>query len=456
MPLSISLNRSGDKRMRTAAKTRDDTNNYNGDSPAAAAAAVYRPPQANRPSPRRPSAGGGGGGSSGWLQPIWGLISPSPSPVGAAPTSPPSPPRTARNGRLSAMGSRSRSAHPSLSGTAASPPSPSALSLTSSPTSLDSAMDLPDSPPHSAYLSILPRESSLGRMNVPPFFNTDPPPPLPGAARFKTVTHPQVYRGSATNQVDVSETDPWVSVEHRWLALEERRLDLEERRLGLAARMLTLLETQAAQQPVVAQPSHEPVSVGKLVEPSLPVAAPATATATSTRNGAAANAAAAPKVAAVKSANDITDEPPMVFNSYCWRNSRTQVNSEIKQGQNKPSALQAVGPLDPRDVHKWLIDKGFESWLDVAKLGDGEPLFSQLVEALSRASIVVAYISDEYVKSDNCKKEWFFAKHQLKLAVIPVIVGDKPKSGDYPRWMLSEIGFDMDHPRCVTTSRPRQ
>ncbi|KAI8803381.1 ankyrin repeat-containing domain protein [Cladochytrium replicatum] len=116
---------------------------------------------------------------------------------------------------------------------------------------------------------------------------------------------------------------------------------------------------------------------------------------------------------------------------------------EYSAGKRDEKDLDRAGALDPRAAYRWLRDAGFPAWLDVAELGDGEPLFGQLVEALKQAAVVVAFVSDEYSRSANCRKEWYFAKTELGLPVIPVIVGSHPTPGKKPEWRLSEIGFDM-------------
>ncbi|KAJ1555451.1 hypothetical protein HK405_001678, partial [Cladochytrium tenue] len=205
--------------------------------------------------------------------------------------------------------------------------------------------------------------------------------------------------------------DQWFAIQNQWLAIEQRRLDLEDRRLQIAERLLVLEERRleamltGAIGPAVATPhAAQAQQVGMLIGSAATTAVPIAGTNREV-------AVAEPMV---------STGAPMVFNSYCWRNSRSQVAEEVRQGKNKPEAVEVTGLLDPREVHKLLETEGIDSWLDVARLGDGEPLFAQLVEALTQASVVVAF----YLTSQPA-------------------VGNKSQQAHPPKWALSEIGFDM-------------
>ncbi|KAJ3378785.1 Ankyrin repeat domain-containing protein 55 [Entophlyctis sp. JEL0112] len=72
---------------------------------------------------------------------------------------------------------------------------------------------------------------------------------------------------------------------------------------------------------------------------------------------------------------------PLVFISYCWKNSKSAMLAENNTGAS------AAGPLDPRTV-KQLIVNNFGAkvkvWLDVDELKEGESLFDGLADNLGR------------------------------------------------------------------------
>ncbi|TPX38093.1 hypothetical protein SmJEL517_g00123 [Synchytrium microbalum] len=122
---------------------------------------------------------------------------------------------------------------------------------------------------------------------------------------------------------------------------------------------------------------------------------------------------------------DGEDLKTRVFISYCWANSKKQVDMDIQNGVKSLDALDGCGPCDPRDVADWVEEHDYRAWLDVKELGEGQPLYGDLVEALSQKSaIVIAHISDAYATSKNCKAEFAFSR-QLDLPLIPVIVGKR-------------------------------
>eukprot|EP00298_Acanthocystis_sp_HF-20_P015273 c21080_g1_i1.p1 GENE.c21080_g1_i1~~c21080_g1_i1.p1 ORF type:complete len:422 (-),score=173.13 c21080_g1_i1:117-1382(-) len=109
-----------------------------------------------------------------------------------------------------------------------------------------------------------------------------------------------------------------------------------------------------------------------------------------------------------------SDEGLSVFISYCWANSQNAKDlNEVKE---------VFGVTDPRQVQADLEARGIKSWLDKQQLGK-RGLFEDIADGLISAKVVVAFLSDEYAKSENCCMEFQFAKKTLRIPVIPVVVG---------------------------------
>ncbi|KAK3098126.1 hypothetical protein FSP39_016400 [Pinctada imbricata] len=128
-------------------------------------------------------------------------------------------------------------------------------------------------------------------------------------------------------------------------------------------------------------------------------------------------------------ANTEGEEIPRCFISYCWANSKSEVDkpgSRLKEG--------AVGWGDPRKLKHFLSKGGVSCWLDVERVG-GKGLFEDIADGLRKAKIIVACVSDEYADSANCKMEFRFAACQLKIPIIIVVVGT-----GYT-WERTEIGM---------------
>ncbi|KAJ3236764.1 hypothetical protein HDU81_010495 [Chytriomyces hyalinus] len=115
-----------------------------------------------------------------------------------------------------------------------------------------------------------------------------------------------------------------------------------------------------------------------------------------------------------------------VFISYSWLNSRRQMELDVHAGKKPVNAIEEAGAIDPREIYEVLQERGIDVWLDVVKLGPGQPLIDQLAQALrTEAGLVIVHASDAYADSVNCKKEYFFAQ-KMKLPMIPLIVGRFP------------------------------
>jgi len=106
-----------------------------------------------------------------------------------------------------------------------------------------------------------------------------------------------------------------------------------------------------------------------------------------------------------------------IFISYCWRNS--------KQAEQLQQTPLCYGNTDPRTITKE-IEQVFNEkcWLDVDITNGARASFSSKQVAISQAEVVVACISDQYVRSDTCEDELNYARKHLKKPVIPIIVGE--------------------------------
>ncbi|KAJ3043034.1 Leucine-rich repeat serine/threonine-protein kinase 2 [Rhizophlyctis rosea] len=118
-----------------------------------------------------------------------------------------------------------------------------------------------------------------------------------------------------------------------------------------------------------------------------------------------------------------------IFISYCWENSAEA--AELGQVQND---LQC-GPCDPRKLARELSYVGFNTWLDVDRLGDGQPLYEELVRGITPSKCAIACVSDAYIRSKNCNREFMYI-HSRKIPVIVIVVGK-----ERCHWTQSSIGF---------------
>ncbi|KAJ3028194.1 Leucine-rich repeat serine/threonine-protein kinase 2 [Rhizophlyctis rosea] len=102
-----------------------------------------------------------------------------------------------------------------------------------------------------------------------------------------------------------------------------------------------------------------------------------------------------------------------VFMSYCW------VNSAEAAGVGHVNNDGECGPCDPRQLARELSAAGYQTWLDVDRLGDASPLYEELVKGI----LPCANLEFKYV-------------HKLDIPIVIVIVGAKPCD-----WSRSSIGF---------------
>ncbi len=69
------------------------------------------------------------------------------------------------------------------------------------------------------------------------------------------------------------------------------------------------------------------------------------------------------------------------------------------------------------------------------EISTSNTLFGEITKGLNEASCVVACVSNEYTRSENCKLEFRFAHVSLKLPIVKAVVG----SGN--DWRSHEIAF---------------
>jgi len=110
-------------------------------------------------------------------------------------------------------------------------------------------------------------------------------------------------------------------------------------------------------------------------------------------------------------------QPRKIFISYCWKNSKQALQLRQVQSYN--------GQADPRDIAKQVEQIMEEKcWIDIDVANGGHALFSAIQIGIDQSEVVVACISDQYIKSDTCEDELTYARKVCKKPIIPVIVGD--------------------------------
>lgn len=106
---------------------------------------------------------------------------------------------------------------------------------------------------------------------------------------------------------------------------------------------------------------------------------------------------------------------PEVFLSYNWG---VPVHDAEDAATVKYSTQEIVrGFRQHIEVHADVL-----CWLDVeGGLTAGQDHLKQIEEGVARASVTVIFISDQYVNSENCKREFFYTTHGGNF-IIPVLV----------------------------------
>lgn len=74
--------------------------------------------------------------------------------------------------------------------------------------------------------------------------------------------------------------------------------------------------------------------------------------------------------------------------------------------------------------------------MDINRLGK-QGLFEDIAAGLSQTKLVVAFISDEYAKSDNCNMEITHSVKNLRIPTIVCAIGDPNKT----TWLKTKVGM---------------
>ena len=122
-------------------------------------------------------------------------------------------------------------------------------------------------------------------------------------------------------------------------------------------------------------------------------------------------------------------QPPEVFISYCWANSKDAVCKGTKPTET------SLGWLDPRTLVEFFKDNGINAWLDIKEARISISLFQGITSGINSACVFISCLSDEYVQSENCQLEFKLAHISLKMPIIKAIVG----TGN--EWRKHELSF---------------
>ncbi len=136
-----------------------------------------------------------------------------------------------------------------------------------------------------------------------------------------------------------------------------------------------------------------------------------------------------------------------IFISYC------RVNSQDAVDKGTPLKPDALGWGDPRALKSFLEKHGYTVWVDFEQIGKKKTLFEDIVEGIRNAKLVVACVSNEYSKSENCLKEFRFASN-LKMPIVMCVFGSasvkcewrNTELGILSCLMKKEINFQLENP----------
>jgi len=113
---------------------------------------------------------------------------------------------------------------------------------------------------------------------------------------------------------------------------------------------------------------------------------------------------------------------PQVFFSYNWGKKQT-----LEDGSDEYSTQKSVTPLRSR------IELGTNLlvWLDIGGgMGFGESHTDAMCDGISKATVVVIFLSDAYVNSHNCQREFLHAVRKSKYIVPVLIAPERPDIDD--------------------------
>ncbi|KAI9339329.1 hypothetical protein BDR26DRAFT_820927 [Obelidium mucronatum] len=136
--------------------------------------------------------------------------------------------------------------------------------------------------------------------------------------------------------------------------------------------------------------------------------------------------------------------PWTIFMSYCWRNSK-----EAHDKNELDGAQANNGPCDPRQLARDLSNDGYSTWLDVDRLQLGKRLFEDLCDSILASKFAIICLSDQYLASENCRREFKYITLTLKIPYIIIVVGNTPC-----QWRKSFVGFIVGDTIYQETSQP--
>ncbi|KAJ3320294.1 hypothetical protein HDU76_000343 [Blyttiomyces sp. JEL0837] len=97
---------------------------------------------------------------------------------------------------------------------------------------------------------------------------------------------------------------------------------------------------------------------------------------------------------------------------------------------------------NPREIYEVIHSRGqLLPWLDVVDLdAETPPTYNEIVAALRKAALVIAFVSEEFCGDSECEKAVRFAVQGLDLPMVVVRVGPT-KVGESELWETSQLGF---------------
>jgi hypothetical protein len=146
----------------------------------------------------------------------------------------------------------------------------------------------------------------------------------------------------------------------------------------------------------------------------------------------------------------IKQSAAQIFISYC----RTNSHDAIAKGTPLKSK-DSLGWSDPRSLATYLTNEGYSCWIDFEQVGSKKTLFEDIVEGIRSAKVMIACVSNEYAKSDNCMKEFRFASN-LKMPIVLCTFGSadckcewrSSELGIISCLMKKEINFQLENPNA--------
>ena len=73
------------------------------------------------------------------------------------------------------------------------------------------------------------------------------------------------------------------------------------------------------------------------------------------------------------------------------------------------------------NIHSKLKEKGYKIWIDYEQMITGDFLADKMTEGILRSELFLAFISEDYCKSKNCKRELKFADEKQKNIIYVVL-----------------------------------